>query len=71
MRIVSDLREAMAVVLGGEPCHLTFWTDGRLYRYEGFCYKGNAHFPGLDPSTIPSDYWIQPVKRGVVALDAK
>ena len=63
MTIVFGLRESMAVLLYGKPCDLTFWTDGRLRRYEGFCYKGSAHFPGLDPSAIPSDYWIKPRKK--------
>ena len=63
MRIVSGLWESVAVLLYGEPCYLTFWADGRLNRYEGLCYKGCAHFPGLDPSTVPSDYWITPVKK--------
>ena len=63
VRIVCGLRESMAVLLYGGPCVLTFWADGRLNRYEGYCYEGSAHFPGLDPSTGPSDYWIRPTKR--------
>lgn len=58
MRITYGLRESMAVLLSGEPCTLTFYSDGRLQRYEGHCYKGVAHFPLLPYSTVPKDYWI-------------
>ena len=57
------MRESMAVLLYGQPCDLTFSVGGRLIRYEGFCYKVSAHFPGLDPSTVPPDYWIKPTKN--------
>ena len=63
MRIVCGLWESMAVLLYGKPCELTFWADGRLNRYEGSYYEGSAHFPGLDPTTVPSDYWITPKKK--------
>jgi hypothetical protein len=59
VRIVYGLRESMAVLLYGEPCTLTFWSEGRLHRYEGFCYKDIAHFPGLAPSDVPSAHWIE------------
>lgn len=54
----------MAVLLHGEPCNLTFrGADGRPNMYEGYCYGGSAHFPGLDPATVPSDHWIKPRKK--------
>ena len=58
MRITYKLRESMAVIVSGEPCILTFYSDGRLQRYEGRCYKGVAHFPLLPYATVSSDYWI-------------
>lgn len=63
MRIVYGVRESVGVLLYGEPCDLTFRAGGRLNMYEGYCYEGSAHFPGLDPSTVPPDYWIKPRKK--------
>ena len=64
MRITLNLRESMRILIAGEPCTLTFWSEGRVHKYEGHCYKDVAYFPLLSYSTsVPANYWITRHRR--------